>query len=155
MIKELCKIAAKHLPSFTIEPKGIKYLTRYYLLLKDRDLFNIYLHQFHRSDQDVGVKGFGLLHNHPFEWSFSIILFGSYAEERRLNNGNIIVRLFKPGDINFISREDFHRIDLINGEVWTLFFTGPRISNVESLWGFWDRVTKEYRDYKLFPDAID
>lgn len=155
LAKALFEEVASKLPSFTIAPKGKEYLTRYYLLLKDRDLFNIYLHEFHRSDQDVGVKGFGLLHNHPFRWSFSIILDGSYAEERRLENGNIIVRLLKPGMINFIRRKDFHRVDLIDGKVLTLFITGPRIKEGESLWGFWDRVTKEYKDFREFPDAIE
>lgn len=154
MINKLINLAARHLPSFTISPKKIKYLTRYYLFLKDRNWFNIYLHEFHSSDRDIGTNGFGLLHNHPFKWSFSIILKGSYAEERLLDNGNIIVRLLKPGMVNFIKRTDFHRVDLIDGKVWTLFFTGPRIIDKESAWGFWDRVTKEYRDWNLFPDAI-
>jgi hypothetical protein len=151
MIKNLIK----KLPSLTIAPRGIKYLTRYYTLLKDRDLFNIYIHQFHSSDLDTGVKGFGLLHNHPFKWSFSFIVDGSYAEERLLKNGNIIVRVLKPGMFNFISREDFHRVDLLTDTVWTVFFTGPRIKNEDSNWGFWDRVTRKYKDFRDFPDAIE
>jgi len=159
MIKSLAKSlfikTVKKLPSFTISPKGKDYLTRYYVLLKDRDLFNIYIHEFHRSDQDVGVNGFGLLHNHPFRWSVSLILINPYAEERLLPNGNIIVRLLKPGMINFIGRDVFHRVDLVNGKVWTLFITGPRIKDGESIWGFWDRVTREYKDFREFPDAIE
>ncbi len=70
------------LPHIVIErPKGVPYLTRYYLLggprygLRKWFPFNAYLHQFHSSDAPVP-------HNHPWAWAKSLILRGAYLEHR-------------------------------------------------------------------------
>jgi hypothetical protein len=47
---------------------------------------------------------------------------------------------------------DFHRVDLRDEKkgAWTIFFTGPRSKD----WGFLDRHTKEFKDWRLNPEAI-
>ena len=86
------------------------------------------LHRFHRPDMDR------YLHNHPWTRCLSIVLSGSYDEERRSWNGyrqtemqRRCVRFW-----NFISHGDSHRITRLRGEVFTLFLTGKRVSD----WGF-------------------
>lgn len=153
MLRTLCEFAAKHLPSFTISKDGVKYLTRHYLLLKDRKWFNAYLHHFHNSDADIGTNGFGLLHNHPVPFAWGFVLINGYIEHRRNADDSISTKLVKPFSINFITHKEFHRVDLIGEDAWTLFFTGPRLDNLT--WGFWDRVTKEYIDWKNVVGAIE
>jgi hypothetical protein len=153
MIKSLCQFAAKHLPSFTIAKDDVKYLTRYYLLCKDRKYFNIFLHHSHSSDLDKGEKELGLLHSHPWRKSFGLILVNGYAEERLQHNGNIIVKLVKPWAINFLSENDFHRVDLIAEDAWSIFFTSSRSENLD--WYFYDRVSKKRIFWKEVAGAIE
>lgn len=87
-----------------------------------------YLHRFWAGDLE--------LHDHPWRWSFSIILWGSYTEryfdlidgvptpERRRR-----VRWF-----NWIPATRFHQIEELHGTVWTFFVSGP--SHGRS-WHFW------------------
>jgi hypothetical protein len=150
MLKQL----VEKLPSNTITKDGLKYLTRYYVFLKDRMFGNICIHHFHRSDMDMGVDGLGLLHCHPFRWAVSLVLSGGYREERRRADGTVYTRVVKPFTLNFISQKDFHRVDLLdeNNGAWTIFLTGSRKNNS---WGFWDRTTKEFIDWKKVAGAIE
>lgn len=150
MIKTVCNFLSKHLPSSTIAKDNVKYLTRYYLLLKDFKYFNVYLHHFHSSDLDLGKDNYGLLHNHPFAWSFGFPLINGYLEERRSQN-KVVSKFVSPFTFNFMTHDDFHRVDLIQNEAWTIFITGPRIKD----WCFWDRQTKEYINWKSIPGAIE
>lgn len=154
MIAELCERVSKHLPSFSIVKDGKTYLDRFFLLLKDRERGNIFLHHFLSSDMDIGTDQFGLLHNHPFNWSFSFVLTGGYWEERRESDGTVSKKKVKPFTFNFISKKDFHRVDLLDEKngAWTIFFTGSRKGNT---WCFWDRVTKEFIDWKKVDGAIE
>lgn len=157
----------KLLPSITISKDAKDYLTRYFVFLKDRQFGNIFIHHFHRSDMDMGVDGFGLLHSHPFTWGVSFILSGGYDEERmRPYKQNTKKTLFPqlyncitckrhlPFTFNFISNKDFHRVDLLDEEkgAWSIFITGSRKNNT---WGFWDRVTKEFIDWKSVVGAVE
>lgn len=150
MIRKLCLWLSKRLNHITINVPdpvtGVKapYLTRYYLFGKDRKWGNIYLHHFH--DSDKGPE----LHNHPWEWSFGMILTGGYSEERRMPDDSVEAREVNPGSINYITSKIFHRVDLLEKDAWTLFFAGPRTND----WGFWDRNTKEYKDWRTNPDSI-
>jgi hypothetical protein len=154
MIRKICEWLAKRLPSFTIPtPDGSPYLERYYVFGADRAWGNIFLHHFCSSDMDVAPSGTYYLHNHPWPWSFSIILVGGYVEERRRTDDTIEERVFLPGDINTLSDKDFHRVELIGKDGWSLFFTGWR--SKKRSWGFWDRVTKQYLDFKNFAKAIE
>jgi hypothetical protein len=146
------------IPNITIpKPDGKPYLTRYYLLLKDRMRGNAFLHHFHSSDMDDADDGEGgrvlLLHNHPFKFSVSFVLTGGYIEERRDANGLVYTRTVKPFTFNWISSKDFHRVQLLDEKngAWTLFFTGSRKNRS---WGFWNRATNEYIDYKNYEKAV-
>ncbi len=90
--------------------------------------FDLFIHRFHRSDDD------GALHNHPWSWACSLVLAGGYTEERR--EGSVVVRrVVEPLSLNFIRGEDFHRVDLIESDAWSLFFAGPKVSSG----GVWER----------------
>lgn len=149
MIKQLVQL----LPSFTITKDGLKYLTRYYVFLKDRVYANIFIHHFHRSDMDTGTNGLGLLHCHPFP-GLSFVYFGGYREERRMPDGSVQVRIVKPWTFNYISRDTFHRVDLLDEKngCWSIFFTGSRKNYT---WYFWDRITNQYIHWTKVVGAIE
>ena len=101
----------------------------------------IYLHQFHRGDDDQE------LHGHPWKWAVSFILSGGYREERRLpDTSKVIVRTFRPGSMNLLFDDDYHRVDLLDDEAWTLFVVGPKVAD----WSFWNRHTGETTQWRKF-----
>lgn len=155
MLRKFCEWLAKRLPSITIPtPDGKPYLTRYYLFGADREIGNIFLHHFHCSDADVAPSGELYLHNHPWPWSFSLILVGGY-KEYRLDNGTgvILDKEFLPGSMNTLSDKDFHRVELLGNDGWSIFFTGWR--SKKRSWGFWDPKTKEYLDFTNIAKAVE
>lgn len=132
---------------------GVPYLYRHYLRKADSSEFGAFLHRFVASDQ---VEE---LHCHPWSWSFSIILEGHYEEERagrliRLDDEedfgdpvryglyDIKKKIFKPFDVNMINHDDYHRVELLSPEVWTLFVHGPRKGD----WRFVHRETGAVRE---------
>ncbi len=124
---------------------GGPYLTR--ILFPRVFGFRPMLHRFHRADGDRA------LHNHPWKISYSLILRGSYTEERKLDDEEIngtnaprtrtrLVRWF-----NILRDTDFHRVVELRGdEVWTLFVTGPRVQS----WGF--EEDGEFTDWREYID---
>jgi hypothetical protein len=84
---------------------------------------SIYLHRFHLPDQDQAM------HNHPWRWAFSIILSGTYLEQRKENHPR---HCRSPGSIVVLRHSTYHRVDQLFGEVWTLFVVGPKASS----WSF-------------------
>jgi len=104
--------------------------------------FNVYLHRFHRSDDDAA------LHNHPWTWSFSVILAGGYVEYRRHGLHEVRERRVLPGSINVIRGDDYHRVDLIESDAWSLFVAGPRSQS----WSFWDPETGMTWPWREFID---
>lgn len=154
MIRRLVEWVASKLPP----PRVIKdrdgvspYLSRYYLFGRPHhpdgsypfdefgqprqgvvwpDGVGVYLHHFHRGDDD------GDLHNHPWEWGVSLILAGGYFEERR--RGLMVdSHEYRPGSINVLRANTFHRVDLREHDAWSLFVVGAKTQS----WGFWDRAT--------------
>lgn len=114
--------------TFVIYTNGTKYLQRTYI--KHKGIFpEILLHRFYASDSDRH------LHNHPWNRSISLILDGSYTEERMtVDDWTKRFKDFSPGKINKISKDDYHRVSLKNElPVWTLFIAGKRVQS----WGFW------------------
>jgi hypothetical protein len=105
---------------------------------------NLFLHNFQDSDRDHE------LHSHPWKWGLAVVLSGGYREERvhdpltvQSKGVKPLVRThtYLPLSINFLEAEDFHRIDLSEGDAWTLFLAGPERDD----WGFWDRNTGAFR----------
>ena len=106
-------------PHLEINRADGPYLRRWHLIPKNK-WFNIYLHHFLGSDVD------GATHNHPWS-SLGIIISGKYKEITP--DGESIIRAFQP---KFRGPNYYHRVELINGPVWTIFITGPKVQN----WGF-------------------
>lgn len=111
------------------------YLTRYKLLDLGKSFIRVYVNQFHRSDEDREF------HSHPWDWSLALILRGGYMEYRP---NEIFER--RPGTLNFIRHDTFHRVELLEGESWSLFIAGPERFS----WFFMDPETGErwpWRDF--------
>lgn len=132
----LLKKFVEKLPSFTIRNQydGSPYLTRWYVWpqgergVKREDVerdtpFGVYVHYFHRGDKDRDP------HNHPWDHSIAIVLAGGYVEER-----DGAKKTFRPGDVNVITKNDFHRVHLLDEKAgsWSLFIAGKRVQE----WGF-------------------
>lgn len=133
--------------AWTAETGGSAYMTR---ILFPWRVFGIkpMLNRFHRRDIDRH------LHNHPWKWAFSIVLCGEYDESRLVDDADECKRLYcaatgaKPEDVplelftrsrrvrrfNLLRGTDYHRINQLHGTVWTLFISGPKVTNVD--WGF-------------------
>lgn len=147
---------ARKTPPRVITVADLPYLTRYFIFRRSAltegmetkvtkpPRWGLYLHRFHRGDQDRE------LHNHPWRWALSFVLKGGYSEERRESNGvgdvRVVRREVRPWSFNYLTHNDFHRVDLDNGEAWTLFLVGPLVQD----WGFWDRSTGSYFPWKKF-----
>lgn len=107
--------------------------------LTDPSAFGLYVHRFHRSDEDHE------LHNHPWQWAVSFVIAGGYAEERRVGD-KVAWRAVPPLSFNIIRGDDFHRVDLLEHDAWTLFLVGPKASS----WSFWNRYTQEETHWRAF-----
>lgn len=119
---------------------GRPYLTRYYLLhVARRWLPGVFLHHFHRGDGDRDT------HNHPWRRAISVILVAGYIEER-LVGSELVKRVVRPWSINFINANDYHRVDLLEHDAWSLFIAGKK----EQDWGFKIRETGEYIDHEEY-----
>lgn len=123
-----------------------QYLRRWWLLPKNR-WFNVYLHHFKGPDQGA------FLHDHPYD-NVSIILRGSYVEERFIYSEPAVVSLYRlsPHKVDFSQWDKAAKVHeagaviarsaasphtikriLSDGGVWTLFVTGPAVR----VWGFY------------------
>ncbi len=125
------------------------YLSKYMLWRSNptKQSVRLQLHRFHRSDEDEQC------HDHPWSWAISFVLVGGYREERRVYFDTSVGRLSlvlpfvrKPWRFNTLRADTFHRVDLLDGECWTLFFSGPVVKS----WGFWDRLTGQYWPWREF-----
>lgn len=164
-MRRLCEWVAGRFPRRVIMDRegGTPYLSRFYIfggpcsLEDDVDEYgqmkkvaawkslpvNLYLHCFHRSDDDRAT------HSNPWRWAVSLILVGGYREERRVGtspNYRVESRVVRPGSLNVIRADDFHRVDLLEKDCWSLFLAGPKAKT----WYFWDRDTGETLHWRAF-----
>lgn len=133
--RRLLRLALRHYSKrpadFVIAPHGSPYLRRWYVLPRNR-WFNVYLHQFLRSDDDRA------LHDHPW-WNCSVLLAGEYTEVTFSDALACELGGFErvrntAGDVKFRAARTAHRLELPDfGSCWTLFITGP----ISRTWGFW------------------
>lgn len=150
-LPELLWELSKHFAGRVIPrgPDGQPYLERYYIG-SDNDVAGAFLHRFRASD-DVGE-----LHNHPWSWSMSFILSGRYREIRaeaaisersasRVFVGAWQERILGPGAVNRLEAHDFHRVELLDDQVWTLFVHGPRVQS----WGFVPERFGEWHELRV------
>jgi hypothetical protein len=94
----------------------------------------VYLHKFTGSDDDRA------LHDHPWG-SVSFLLKGDLLEHR-LNSRRVIPWLVPV----LRSAKFLHRLEVLQGPVWTLFITGPRVRE----WGF--LCPNGWRHWAVFTD---
>lgn len=121
------------------------YLSRW-TLARLEDGGEIYLHHFHRADEDR--DGF---HNHPWRGT-GLILLGGYWEERLAPDDGrvegapprvISPTFYGPGDLVHVEPDTFHRLDRLGDEArgsWSFFAVGPRLQS----WGFKSRTSGEF-----------
>ncbi|MBV2128182.1 hypothetical protein [Arsukibacterium indicum] len=120
-------------PDFVI---GDNYMHRWWLIPRNR-YFNIYLHKIMRNDDDRA------LHDHPW-WSLSVLLKGKLREvlHNRIRYPLRFIPLLRSAKLA-------HRLEVVEGPVWTLFITGPVIRS----WGF--HCPKGFVPWKDFVDDRD
>jgi hypothetical protein len=139
LAERLIQRCTRRAPDVVIGGHDNPYLRRWFVIPRNR-FFNVYLHEFLRSDDDRA------LHDHPWV-NCSVLLRGGYVEHT-IAPGGIHVRTERwAGSVAFrMSGKTAHRIELPYGPCWTLFITGPRYRS----WGFhcpeqgwvrWDRFT--------------
>ncbi|MCX7593168.1 MAG: hypothetical protein N2235_05310 [Fischerella sp.] len=124
------------------------YLNRYYLFLKNRKRFpfNIFLHQFLKSDPDC-------LHDHPWPYATFILKGGYWEWVPTINQQkNIIVgehRIWRgAGHFRICNAKSLHRIELEPGvDCWTLFIPGPQ----QREWGFMTHKNWEFDTFQWVP----
>jgi hypothetical protein len=159
--RKVCQEIASKLTHKLIRRRdGRPYLWRSYFNadVEDGPDIGLFLHRF------VGDDDPGQVHNHPWVWSISIILWGSYSETRykwstetlrlatptlsappkidSVKLTNKVTRILSPFDVNLINHDDMHRVSLVDSECWTLFIHGPRVST----WGFADEGTGKFTE---------
>lgn len=120
-------------PDFVI---GDNYMHRWWLIPRNR-FFNVYLHKIMRNDDDRA------LHDHPW-WSVSVLLKGRLREvlRNRIRYPLRFIPLLRSAKLA-------HRLEVVEGPVWTLFITGPVIRS----WGF--HCPKGFVNWKDFVDDRD
>ncbi len=112
-------------PDFIVGGAERPYLRRWFVIPRN-PVFNVYLHQFMRSDDDRA------LHDHPW-MNCSVLLRGCYVEHTVQAGGIHRRHVLLAGDVHLRLTGRFaHRIELVDGPCWTLFITGPRYRQ----WGF-------------------
>lgn len=124
LARQLLALAASRPPDFIIGGKDRPYLNRWFVIPRN-PIFNIYLHQFLRSDDDRA------LHDHPW-FNFSLLIEGEYTEHTIPRGGVQRRIIYRTGDLKFRSCWYAHRVELHAGPCWSLFITGPRLRH----WGF-------------------
>lgn len=130
-------------PDFIIRPDGhTTYLNRWWMIPRNK-IFNNYVHQFLRSDDDRA------LHDHPWVFNISILLYGTYTEERILAGGVHTKKKYTAGDIIFRGPWVAHRVEVDGQNVITMFLTGP----VVRTWGF--HCPQGWRSWKIFTNNED
>lgn len=112
-------------PDIVIGGHDRPYLRRWWVIPRNR-FFNVYVHQFLRSDDDRA------LHDHPWV-NCSVLLRGSYVEHTIAAGGVHHRALRMAGEWCLRGAWRAHRIELLPGTpCWTVFITGPRMRQ----WGF-------------------
>lgn len=145
----LLRLAESRPPDFIVGGAANPYLRRWWVIPRNR-FFNVYLHQFLRSDDDRA------LHDHPYLFNVSWLLRGGYTEWAPPGweplgyyphgRPKQVATLRSEGALKFRWGRAPHRVELagFGVPVWTLFITGPRIRE----WGFYcPQGWKHWRDF--------
>lgn len=142
-------------PDFVIGGKESPYLRRHWLIPRNR-FFNVYVHEFLRSDDDRA------LHDHPWLFNASWLIDGEYLEHAPAVLGHTVTHR-KAGEWKFRWGPAPHRVELLNGfepvdgpgwvgmpqRCWTVFITGPVVRE----WGF--HCPNRWVPWREFVDSRD
>jgi len=122
-------------PDFVIGGHERPYLRRHWLIPRNR-FFNVYVHEFLRSDDDRA------LHDHPWLFNASWLIEGQYVEQTIQEGGIVVDTLRSAGEFKFRWGRAPHRVELFDAipfdatsgckPCWTVFVTGPIVRR----WGF-------------------
>lgn len=135
-------LMARRKPDFIIGGAENPYIRRWWLIRRNR-LFNCYLHEIIRSDDDRA------LHDHPWI-NCSFLIAGSYLEHTIEAGGVHRRRRRAAGDLVWRRAVKAHRLEVDGAPALSLFFTGPVIRS----WGFhcpagW----RHWREFTAGPDG--
>lgn len=137
-------------PDFLIGPSvDDPYMRRWWIIPRNKT-FNIYLHNMLHDDDDRAP------HDHPW-WSISLCLKGHIREHQLIRKEPTLTadgkshHIYAVHDIfkgmwKYRSLTYTHRLELPEGEAWTLFITGPKVR----LWGF--HCPKGWKPWNEFVD---
>jgi hypothetical protein len=154
--KAILRWARARQPDFVIGGHDQPYLNRHWLLPRNR-FFNVYVHQFLRSDDDRA------LHCHPWLFNASWLIDGKYTEHT-IDEGGVHKAVEREaGDWKFRWGRAPHRVELaalqlhpdpaipeyVPAPCWTIFITGP----VVRVWGF--HCASRWIPWKEFVDDRD
>lgn len=141
-------VPPKREPDFLIGPtKADPYMRRWWIIPRNK-WFNIYLHHMRHDDDDRAP------HDHPW-WSLSLCLDGYIKEYELLpkifdeSPQQYRVNHIRKGDWKWRGKEYAHRLELPEGDAWTLFITGPKLRK----WGFHCRLG--WKPWDEFVDPSD
>lgn len=153
-------------PDFVIGGPAAPYLRRHWLLPRNR-FFNVYVHEFLRSDDDRA------LHDHPWLFNASWLIDGEYIEWTPADDEHLmpdvgvrcqypVAQRLKSGQVKFRWGPAPHRVELteeLHGDpaipeyvlvpCWTVFITGPVVRD----WGF--HCATRWVPWKEFVDTRD
>lgn len=141
MLSSLAYIIKRRAPDFVVGGQADPYLLRWWVIPRNR-FFNIYLHEFRRSDDDRA------LHDHMYV-NLSILIEGEYREHTIRQGGVRHTEIFSAGDWRLRLPWTAHRIELLGKRTTTLFITGPRMRQ----WGF--HCPNGWVHWKKFVDERD
>lgn len=132
-------VAGRRAPDFVVGSALSPYLRRWWVIPRNR-WFNIYLHQFLRSDDDRA------LHDHPWWW-LSVMLRGHYTEHTIAAGGVHRQKRYVAGCVRLHSPWFAHRLEVQpQASCWSLFITGPRVRE----WGF--HCSRGWVSWRRFTD---
>ena len=130
------KVRATRAPDFIIGGHERPYLLRWFVIPRN-PVFNVYLHEIRRSDDDSA------LHDHPWLFNSSVLVRGQYMEHT-IAEGGIHHRTHRTaGKVKLRMGPAPHRLELMpllgcgvdspdEQPCITVFLTGPRMRS----WGF-------------------
>lgn len=157
IFRYLLNIARSRQPDFVIGGHDNPYLRRWFVIPRN-PIFNVYLHEFIRSDDERA------LHDHPWLFNASWLLHGSYVEHTIKAGGLNVRTLREAGAFKLRVGPAPHRLELladpgwidaagrsVSKRCWTLFITGPRVRQ----WGFHcpERGWVHWKDFTAADDA--
>ena len=111
---------------------GVDYLGRHYIRGGDKDAAGEIIHRrFEVCLHKIMVSDISALHNHPGAYG-SLILAGVYDEH---TPDGVFRR--RPGHFRIRAKDSWHRLEIVDGPVWTLFiFLNREPGTDESDWYF-------------------